>query len=146
MARGVEQSDPRCIAFGGEAVDEAIAREILRVVQPGAIEAAILASEGTARKYDEMLEALKRDLEAARYAARRAQKQYDTADPGNRLVADELERRWNQALQRVREVELRIAEQNPTQERAQEFIRASSFSRQPQIWNRCGSTPMPTRD
>jgi len=34
--------------------------------------------------------------------------QYDAADPENRLVADELERRWNQALQRVREVELRI--------------------------------------
>jgi hypothetical protein len=47
-------------------------------------------------------------LEAARYAARRAQKQYDATDPDNRLVADELERRWNQALQRVREIEERI--------------------------------------
>ena len=41
--------------------------------------------------------------------ARRAQKQYDQADPDNRLVADELERRWNQALLRVREVEAQIA-------------------------------------
>ena len=41
-------------------------------------------------------------------AAQRAQKQYDAADPQNRLVADELERRWNQALQRVQEIELRI--------------------------------------
>src|ERR1700730_16121014 len=49
-----------------------------------------------------------RDLEAAQYAARRAQKQYDATDPDNRLVADELERRWNQALQRVREIEGRI--------------------------------------
>jgi hypothetical protein len=47
-------------------------------------------------------------LEAARYAAQRAQKQYDAADPENRLVAEELERRWNQALQRVAEVEQRI--------------------------------------
>src|SRR5262249_5936628 len=37
-----------------------------------------------------------------------AQKQYDATDPENRLVADELERRWNCALQQVREIEARI--------------------------------------
>ena len=55
--------------------------------------------------------ALERDLQAARYAAQRAQRQYDAADPENRLVADELERRWNQALERVRELEQRIDQQ-----------------------------------
>jgi hypothetical protein len=85
-----------------------MAKEILRVVQPAAIEAAVVASEGAARQQDEVLHAWRRDLEAARYAAQRAQKQYDAADPDNRLVADELERRWNQALQRVHEIEGRI--------------------------------------
>jgi hypothetical protein len=60
-----------------------------------------LASEEHTRKQDDVLQALRRDLEAARYVAQRAHKQYDAADPENRLVADELERRWNQALQRV---------------------------------------------
>jgi hypothetical protein len=54
-------------------------------------------------------EALGRDLEAARYAADRAFRQYDAADPDNRLVAAELEARWNRALTRVAEVEARIA-------------------------------------
>jgi hypothetical protein len=54
-------------------------------------------------------EALKRDLEAARYAADRAFRQYDAADPANRLVAGELEARWNKALARVAEVEGKIA-------------------------------------
>ena len=67
-----------------------------------------MASEEEAHKRDEVLETLRRDLEAARYAAQRVQKQYDHADPENRLVADELERRWNVALQRVRELETRI--------------------------------------
>ena len=89
-------------------VDEVIAKEVLRVVQPAAVEAAVLAGEEEARKQDDVLDACRRDLEAARYAAQRAQKQYDAADPQNRLVADELERRWNQALQRVQEIELRI--------------------------------------
>ena len=104
----LDNGEPRCISFGGLAVDQAITREILRVVKPAAIEAAVMASEEQARKVDEVLGALQRDLEAARYSAKRAQKQYDGADPENRLVTDELERRWNQALQRVREIESQI--------------------------------------
>lgn len=107
----LDKGQPRCIAFGGTRVDAAIAQEILRVVQTAAIEAAILANEEETKKQDEVLAALQRDLQAARYAAQRAQKQYDATDPENRLVADELERRWNQALQRVRELELRIEQQ-----------------------------------
>jgi len=108
----LDKGQARCIAFGGLQVDAAIAREILRVVQPGAIEAAVMASEEEIKKREEALAALERDLQAARYAAQRAQKQYDATDPENRLVADELERRWNQALQRVRELEGRIATQS----------------------------------
>jgi DNA invertase Pin-like site-specific DNA recombinase len=106
----LDNGEPRCIAFGGVPVDEAIAREILRVVRPAAIEAAVMASEDEAHKCDEVVAALERDLEAARYSARRAQKQFDAADPENRLVADELERRWNRALEQVRVLELKIEE------------------------------------
>jgi DNA invertase Pin-like site-specific DNA recombinase len=104
----LDNGEPRCISFGGLLVDAAMSKEILRVVQPAAVDAAIVASEGAARQQDDVLAAWTRDLEAAHYAAQRAQKQYDATDPENRLVADELERRWNQALQRVREIEGRI--------------------------------------
>ena len=104
----LDNGEPRCIGFGGVSVDAAMAKEVLRVVQPAAVEAAVVASEGAARQQDDVLHAWRRDLEAARYVAQRAQKQYDAADPENRLVADELERRWNQALQRVHEIEGRI--------------------------------------
>ena len=108
-ARGArDNGEPRCISFGGVVVDAAMTKEVLRVVQPAAIDAAVVASEGAARQQDEVVHAWKRELEAAQYAARRAQKQYDAADPDNRLVTDELERRWNQALQRVHEIEGRI--------------------------------------
>jgi DNA invertase Pin-like site-specific DNA recombinase len=108
----LDKGQPRCIAFAGMRVDAAIAQELLRAVKPAAIEAAILAYEGESRKQDEVIAALQRDLQAARYQAQRAHKQYDTADPENRLVADELERRWNQALQRVQELEARIEQQS----------------------------------
>jgi hypothetical protein len=54
-------------------------------------------------------DALGRDLEAAHYAADRAFRQYDAADPANRLVTGELEARWNKALAHVAEVEAKIA-------------------------------------
>jgi DNA invertase Pin-like site-specific DNA recombinase len=104
----LDNGEPRCIAFGGITVDEAIGREVLRVIQPAAIEASVLASEERVRQRDDILEALQRDLEAARYVVQRTQRQYDAADPENRLVTAELERRWNLSLQHVRDIETRI--------------------------------------
>jgi DNA invertase Pin-like site-specific DNA recombinase len=106
----LDQAEPRCINFGGLPVDEAIRREVLRVVQPGAVEAARLAGLQAEQTRDEALAALERELEAARYAAGRAARQFDAADPENRLVAAELERRWEGALRRVQELERRVAE------------------------------------
>lgn len=108
----LDKGQPRCISFGGSRVDPAVAAAVLSVVQPAAIEAAIMAYREQTSQKDEVRAALERDLQAARYAASRAQRQYDAADPENRLVTDELERRWNQALARVHEIEQRVAERD----------------------------------
>ncbi len=113
----LDQGEPKCIAFGGIPVDEALGREVMRVVQPAAVEAAVLAARHANRQGDEVRAALERDLEAARYEAQRARKQYDAVDPENRLVADELERRWEQALLRVRALEQRLAGEQSEGER-----------------------------
>ncbi|HEY7158639.1 MAG TPA: recombinase family protein [Gemmataceae bacterium] len=113
----LDQGEPRCITFGGVPVDEAIRRELLRVVQPAAVEAARLAGLQAEQTRDEVLSALERELEAARYAAGRSAKQFDAADPENRLVAGELERRWEQALQRVRDLEQRVVERKTAGDR-----------------------------
>jgi DNA invertase Pin-like site-specific DNA recombinase len=105
----LDNGEPRCIAFGGLRVDDAIEEALLRVVEPGAIAAAVEAEAQAARRRDQVREALMRDLEAARYGVDRAFRQYDVADPQNRLVAAELEARWNRALTRVGEIETRIA-------------------------------------
>jgi DNA invertase Pin-like site-specific DNA recombinase len=106
----LDNAEPRCIAFGGLRVDDAIEAALLQVVGPGAMAAAIAAEATTSAQRDQVREALLRDLEAARYATERAFRQYDAADPENRLVAAELETRWNRALVRVAEVEAKIAE------------------------------------
>jgi DNA invertase Pin-like site-specific DNA recombinase len=111
----LDNGERPCISFAGLAVDDAISSEILTVLQPAAIEAAVLASEQQRQQQDEILSVLEKELEAARYAARRAENQFDSSDPDNRLVASELERRWNQALQKVREAELRIEQERQRQ-------------------------------
>jgi DNA invertase Pin-like site-specific DNA recombinase len=111
----LDNGEPPCIGFGGLPVDEAIAREIIRVVQPAAIEAAVIAAEEQNQQDDQVLQAWEREREAARYAANRAQKQYDLTDPENRLVADELERRWNEALLHLQDIEQRIDQHNRQQ-------------------------------
>jgi DNA invertase Pin-like site-specific DNA recombinase len=105
----MDNAEPRCIAFGGLRVDDAIEDALLSVVGPGAIAAATAAEQEAGQRRDQVREALGRDLEAARYAADRAFRQYDAADPANRLVTGELEARWNKALAHVAEVEGKIA-------------------------------------
>ena len=69
------------------------------------------ASQEEERKQDEVLEALRRDLEAARYAANRGRKQYDSSDPENRLVAAELKRRWNATLEKESEIQTPVEQE-----------------------------------
>src|SRR3569833_734684 len=133
----LDHGEPRCIAFGGVPVDDVIGKQVLAAVQPAAIEAAVMASKEQQQHDRDALAALERDLEAARYAAQRAQRQYDASDPENRLVAGELERRWNQALSRVQEIEARIQSYSVEQQSAtssrEEF--AGLAEQLDQVWN-----------
>jgi hypothetical protein len=61
------------------------------------------------RADDDVRQATKRDLEHARYEASLASRRYEAIDPAKRLVARELESRWNIALERVAELEQRLA-------------------------------------
>ena len=81
----LDNGEPRCIAFGGLRVDDAIEAAVLKVVEPGAIAAAIAAEAKLSQRRDQVREALGHDIEAARYAADRAFRQYDAADPANRF-------------------------------------------------------------
>jgi len=105
----LDTKEARCVGFNGGNVDLAVARQLFTVVQPAAIEAAIMATQQQASINSDVLDALRRDLESARYRALRAERQYEASDPDNRLVTQELERRWNVALEGVRVIESRIA-------------------------------------
>jgi hypothetical protein len=98
-----------CITFGAIRPDIAIGREILLAVKPHAVEAAVVAAREAAAQVDERRRALELERQQAEYEAKLAARRYESVDPDNRLVAAELEVRWNAAMTRLRECEARIA-------------------------------------
>jgi len=99
-----------CISFGGLRVDQAIETKVLETLQPAGVEASVDAWERSQQEEDQKHRALRLALDKARYEADRVRRQYDAADPENRLVAGELESRWNKALEHVAELEGRLAQ------------------------------------
>ena len=96
--------DP-CISFGGMRIDRAVGAEVIERLQPLGIEAAIGAMEARRAENAEKCRQVELALEQVRYEAARARRQYDAVDPDNRLVAAELEQRWNGRLLAVRALE-----------------------------------------
>ncbi len=94
-----------CISFGGMRVDRAAGAEVIERLQPLGVEAALAAAEMRRIESVEKQRQIEFALEQARFEAARARRQYDTVDPENRLVAGELERRWNERLAAVRALE-----------------------------------------
>lgn len=103
-----------CISFGGTRVDRAISAEIITQLQPLGIEAALQADAARGEVHAAKRHQLELSLEQARYEASRARRQYDAVDPDNRLVASELEARWNVQLGNVAALEEQIKAHDAT--------------------------------
>ena len=114
----LNRGEERCISFGGLRVDEAVGREVARVLQPIGVEAALLAIEDDGRARMEAIRQRELALERALHEARRVERQYDAVDPENRQVAGELERRWNARLTEVRQIEAALAASRQEVERS----------------------------
>lgn len=104
----IRKGEKDCIAFGGMRTDEAVSREILKVVDPLAIEASLKAIEDLNKGIEDDLKLIELELESADYEAGRAYRQYNKVDPENRLVCSELERRWNLCLDRVEKIKEKL--------------------------------------
>ena len=99
---------PRCMTFGAKRVDIAIGRELLRAVEPMAIEAAMQAERQYMEQQGEQRRIVELELQQARYEASLAERRYAACDPENRLIAAQLEKSWELTLQRVQECEARL--------------------------------------
>lgn len=87
-----------CVSFGGLGADLLVAEQVLASLKPLGLQAAIQAIENMQGNNDERVHYKHLALQQARYEVAHARRQYDAVDPSHRLVAAELERRWNEAL------------------------------------------------
>ncbi len=94
-------TDKICQSMTSRPVDAAIAEAFLEAVSPLGVEVGLRVLEQLEQDIAAQRRQRELQLEQARYEARLAQRQYDAVDPDNRLVASELERRWNEKLERV---------------------------------------------
>jgi len=103
-----DRESNRCLTVGSLRVDRAVVQSVLTAIQPAGIEAAVKLTECVEVEDEEKRKALALALERARYEEKRARRQFDAVEPENRLVASELETRWNSALAQVAEAEARL--------------------------------------
>lgn len=100
--------------FGGGTVDQRFSHELLRVLSPLGVQASLAALEERIMAEDGSRGALRLQRDQLEYEAQRAFEQYDEADPRNRLVAAELERRWNEKLEQVGTVRVALRPRSST--------------------------------
>ena len=105
-----------CMSFGGVTVERAVVEQVLAALKADGIAASLCAAETSAQAQATKRQSLQLALQKARYQVRRCQRQYDAVDPDNRLVAGELEARWNDALGRVRQLEQQLELEGDDQE------------------------------
>ena len=133
-----------CQHIAGPALDAYVTGQVLEAVAPAALEVS-LAAAGQAEAERAMLDKLWRQrLERARYAADRARRQYQLAEPENRLVVRQLEKEWEAALAETGQLEAdyqRFTEQQPrTLSASERAAIAALASDLPQVWNAPSTT------
>lgn len=99
-----------CLGFGGATVDRRLSEVILKALSPYGLQASIAAIAQSRSQGSERRGVVERQLQQARYEAERAFAQYDQIDPGNRLVAEVLEQRWNAKLAEQQRVEQALSD------------------------------------
>ena len=118
-----------CLSFSSRHVEPMFAETILEAVRPAGIEAARRAAQLCCEDYQAERQGLLDQLKQFEYEAGRAQRQYDRVEPENRLVACELEARWNEALAALADARTRLerfeqqSQPTPTEEQMEQLAR-----------------------
>lgn len=133
---GIER---KCKGIAAYCIDQLVSRQVLRALEPASLELSLRAAEDIQKERKRLAELRQQEVQRARYEAQRAERHYRSVDPENRLVASTLEREWEKALGRQRQLEEdlhRFEQATPrlltTEEREQ--IRALSADL-PSLWN-----------
>jgi Recombinase/Recombinase zinc beta ribbon domain len=101
-----DYAEPLCQGLSNATrLEELVAGQVLAAVQPAALEASLAAVAGVERQRAELTRQWQLRRERAALDVDRAARQYQACEPENRLVARELERRWEETLKQQRQLD-----------------------------------------
>jgi hypothetical protein len=128
-----------CQHIAGPALDSYVARQALDAVAPAALEVSMAAAAQAEDERAALDKLWRQRLERARYAADRARRQYQLAEPENRLVTRQLEAEWEKALAETARLEAdyqRFTEEQPATLSADERAAIQSLAADlPRVWH-----------
>jgi len=90
--------EPSCQSLVGEQVDKFIVQQTLEAIKPASLDVSLQIAENLEQERKNLLQHWEKQLERARQEADRAYRQYNTAEPENRLVVRTLEKNWEESL------------------------------------------------
>ena len=99
-----EEDDQPCHSFKASPVDELVAQQVLRALEPAALDLSMQATMDIQRERERLHQHWRQRLERVTYDTQRAERQYQSVEPENRLVARTLEQHWEQSLHQEREL------------------------------------------
>jgi DNA invertase Pin-like site-specific DNA recombinase len=94
----IELNGPSCQKIPGDSIDHAVAQLVLDTMNPVSVELALAVQNEICARRQDAHQLRAKQVERAQYEADLARQRYMRCDPGNRLVAANLEAEWNQAL------------------------------------------------
>jgi DNA invertase Pin-like site-specific DNA recombinase len=101
----INYGQPSCQSMSGKVLDELVSHQVLRALEPAALELSLQATTVVQQERDRLQRNWHQQRQRAQYEVERAARQYHALEPENRLVVVELERRWEQALRSQRKLE-----------------------------------------
>jgi len=137
--KGIQAAEPPCQIIPGTGLDEAVAQVVLEAVTPSSLEVALQVFEELRAREAEVDRIRRAHVQRAREEAELAGRQFMLVQPENRLVADNLESRWNKKLAYLAHVEEEYSQFAKSQTHAltaddKERIQALA-SDSPRVWN-----------
>jgi len=99
-----EEREQPCSGLKAPPVDELVAQQVLRALEPAAVDLSLQAATDIRRERERLHQHWRQRLERAQYESQRAERQYQSVEPENRLVARTLEQRWEESLRQERQL------------------------------------------
>ncbi len=93
-----DYGDSQCQQLAGTCVDEYVTALLLKAMEPAALEVSLAAAGQVEEQRAQVDRIWRQRIERAEHAAERARRQYQLAEPENRLVVRQLEKDWEAAL------------------------------------------------